>query len=166
MTFPIGQTLSGELEKIQTPSGQFGISETLSHKLTWSHYVELLKIDEDLERQFYIKQSEQHRDENHMEMKRGVLVTIISERILRDDLIELIRECGSKGHTITSVVGDGSRGIRASDFEGRNVKIETIVNASVADAIVDRVSGQYLEDYAVIIYTSKVDVVRGAKYGL
>lgn len=101
-----------------------------------------------------------------MEMKRGVLVTIISERILRDDLIELIRECGSKGHTITSVVGDGSRGIRASDFEGRNVKIETIVNTSVADAIVDRVSGQYLEDYAVIIYTSKVDVVRGAKYGL
>lgn len=101
-----------------------------------------------------------------MEMKRGVLVTIISERILRDDLIELIRECGSKGHTITSVVGDGSRGIRASDFEGRNVKIETIVNASVADAIVEQVSGQYLEDYAVIIYTSEVDVVRGTKYGL
>jgi hypothetical protein len=45
--------------KIQTPSGQFKISQTLSNKLSWSHYVELLKIDDDLERQFYIKQCEQ-----------------------------------------------------------------------------------------------------------
>ena len=45
--------------KIQTPSGQFGKSQTLSDQLSWSHYVELLKIDDDLERQFYIKQCEQ-----------------------------------------------------------------------------------------------------------
>jgi predicted nuclease of restriction endonuclease-like (RecB) superfamily len=32
-------------------------SETLSHQLTWSHYFELLKIDDDLERSFYEKQS-------------------------------------------------------------------------------------------------------------
>ncbi len=31
-------------------------SETLSHKLSWSHYFELLKIDEGLERNFYEKQ--------------------------------------------------------------------------------------------------------------
>lgn len=37
----------------------FPISETLSHKLTWSHYFEILKTDDDIERQFYIKQSEQ-----------------------------------------------------------------------------------------------------------
>lgn len=30
--------------------------ETLSHKLSWSHYFELLKIDDDLERNFYEKQ--------------------------------------------------------------------------------------------------------------
>ena len=101
-----------------------------------------------------------------MKMLKGVLVTIISERILRDDLVDMIRECGSKGHTITNVLGDGSRGIRASDFEGRNVKIETIVSEPVAERIVEQVSGQYLEDYAVIIYTSGVDVVRGDKYGL
>lgn len=37
----------------------FTISETLSHKLTWSHYFEILKIDDPLERQFYSKQCEQ-----------------------------------------------------------------------------------------------------------
>ncbi|MBU0460507.1 DUF1016 family protein [Patescibacteria group bacterium] len=31
-------------------------SETLSHQLSWSHYFELLKIDNDLERSFYEKQ--------------------------------------------------------------------------------------------------------------
>ena len=31
--------------------------ETLSHQLTWSHYFELLKIDNDLERQFYQQQA-------------------------------------------------------------------------------------------------------------
>lgn len=31
-------------------------SETLSHQLTWSHYFELLKIDDDLEGSFYEKQ--------------------------------------------------------------------------------------------------------------
>ena len=31
--------------------------ETLSHKLSWSHYFELLKIGDDLERSFYEKQS-------------------------------------------------------------------------------------------------------------
>ncbi|HNY62666.1 MAG TPA: PDDEXK nuclease domain-containing protein [Bacteroidales bacterium] len=31
--------------------------ETLSHKLTWSHYFELLKIDDDLARNFYQKQA-------------------------------------------------------------------------------------------------------------
>ena len=37
---------------------QYPICETLSHKLSWSHYVELLKIDDLLERSFYEKQCE------------------------------------------------------------------------------------------------------------
>lgn len=36
---------------------QYPICEKLSHKLSWSHYVELLKIDNELERNFYEKQA-------------------------------------------------------------------------------------------------------------
>ncbi|MDR2473903.1 MAG: PDDEXK nuclease domain-containing protein [Tannerella sp.] len=36
---------------------RFPICETLSHKLTWSHYFELLKIDDELERSFYYQQN-------------------------------------------------------------------------------------------------------------
>jgi predicted nuclease of restriction endonuclease-like (RecB) superfamily len=36
---------------------EYSNSATLSHYLSWSHYVELLKIDDKLERSFYEKQS-------------------------------------------------------------------------------------------------------------
>jgi len=35
----------------------FPICETLSHKLSWSHYFELVKIDDELERSFYYQQN-------------------------------------------------------------------------------------------------------------
>lgn len=37
----------------------FPISETVSHLLTWSHYFEILKLDDPLEMNFYIHQCEQ-----------------------------------------------------------------------------------------------------------
>lgn len=36
---------------------KYPISETVSHQLSWSHYVDLLKIEDDLERSFYEKQA-------------------------------------------------------------------------------------------------------------
>jgi len=36
---------------------KYPICETLSHKLTWSHYCELLKVEDDLAREFYEKQT-------------------------------------------------------------------------------------------------------------
>jgi len=36
---------------------KYPICETLSHKLSWSHYYELLKVEDDLAREFYEKQS-------------------------------------------------------------------------------------------------------------
>ena len=36
---------------------RFPICETLSHKLSWSHYFELVKIDDEVERSFYYQQN-------------------------------------------------------------------------------------------------------------
>lgn len=44
--------------KIQTLSGQFERSDSLTIKLSWSHYVEILKAESDLEISFYTKQAE------------------------------------------------------------------------------------------------------------
>ena len=99
-----------------------------------------------------------------MELTELFLVTIVSERILRDDIIQLIRGEGAKGHTITDTTGEGSRGTRVSDFEGKNVKIETVVSREVGNKIIDKISELYFENYAVIVYAHPVKVVRGDKY--
>ncbi len=91
-------------------------------------------------------------------------MTIVAERVLRDKLIALIRKEGATGYTLAAVEGEGSRGVRASEFEGRNVQIETIVSAETATRIFDRLAERYLEAYAVIAYTSDVEVLRGSKF--
>lgn len=99
-----------------------------------------------------------------MELTELFLVTIVSERILRDDIIELIKEKGAKGYTLIDVKGEGSRGTRVSDFEGNNVKIETVVGRDIGNRIIDSISESYFENYAVITYATPVKVVRGDKY--
>ncbi len=99
-----------------------------------------------------------------MKLTELFLVTIISERILRDELVELIKKNGGTGYTISDVGGEGSRGTRVSDFEGKNVKIEAVVSREVGNKIIDQVAEHYFENYAVIVYANPVKVVRGDKY--
>jgi nitrogen regulatory protein P-II 2 len=91
-------------------------------------------------------------------------VTIVAEALLEDRLLRDLRDLGSRGFTITETRGEGSRGTRAADFEGPNVRIETIVSPTVADAIVAHVAEHYFEHYAVIAWVNDVEVVRGEKY--
>lgn len=93
-------------------------------------------------------------------------VTIVAERLLRDSLFKLIREQGSTGHTIMAVEGEGSRGIHATDFEGRHVQIETIVSSEVAERILKQIESELLENFAVITYVSDVAVLRPDKFSL
>jgi nitrogen regulatory protein P-II 2 len=92
------------------------------------------------------------------------LVTVVAERVLRSRLIDEVHALGARGFTLTEVTGEGSRGVRASEWEGANVKLETIVPADVADRIVDHISATYFAWHAVIVYVQDVDVVRGDKY--
>jgi nitrogen regulatory protein P-II 2 len=92
------------------------------------------------------------------------LVTIVAEAILEDQLLGDLRRLGSTGHSIGQVRGEGSRGVRASEWEGSNVRIETIVAPTVADAILDHVAATYFEHYAVVAYIQDVEVARGDKY--
>jgi len=92
------------------------------------------------------------------------LVTIVAERILQDQLVEEITRLGARGHTLTDASGSGSRGVRAHEWEGPDVKVEAVVSPEVAERIVAHVSARYFEHYAVIVYLLDVEVVRGDKY--
>lgn len=92
-------------------------------------------------------------------------VTIIAERVLREQLLELLRRHGATGWTIAMVEGEGSRGVRATEWEGRNVQIDTLVPPAIGDAIMDEVATNYFRDWAIITYCADVQILRGDKYG-
>ena len=92
------------------------------------------------------------------------LVTIVTERILEDRMTRMLDELGAKGYTLTQATGKGSRGVRASEWEGPDTRIETLVSPEVADKLVAHIAERYFEHYAVIVYVQDADVVRGDKY--
>lgn len=99
-----------------------------------------------------------------MELVRLKLVTIVAEAVLEKRLVEEIRRLGAKGYTVTDARGEGARGLRTMDWEGKNVRLETIVSEEVAERILTRLQEAYFPHYAVIAYVENVEVVRGDKY--
>jgi nitrogen regulatory protein PII len=91
-------------------------------------------------------------------------VTIVAEAFLEDRILREIRERGARGFTIAQVRGEGARGVRSSEWEGRNVRIESLVSAEAADRIVTHIAEHYFPNYAVIAWVEAVEVVRGEKY--
>lgn len=91
-------------------------------------------------------------------------VTIIAESLLKEGILEILRAEGSTGFTITACEGEGSKGIHASDFEGRNIQLDTIVPMDVGQRILTKVSEKYMKNYPLIAYMSDVEVVREEKF--
>ena len=91
-------------------------------------------------------------------------VTIVAEALLEDRLLREIRALGARGYTLTEARGEGSRGVRASEWEGRNVRIETLVGGEVALRLLEHVAANYFEYHAVVAWAEDVEVLRGDKY--
>ena len=53
-----------------------------------------------------------------------ILLTIIAEDELESRLIADLKALGVRGDTICSVRGEGCHGLRASQWEGENIKID------------------------------------------
>ena len=92
------------------------------------------------------------------------LVTIVTEGLLKEKVITLLRSHACTGFTISSTDGEGSRGVRASDWEGPNLKIETIVSVETGEAIVGELAGKYFENYSLVAWLTDVQVLRGEKF--
>ncbi len=99
-----------------------------------------------------------------MDLKLLKLVTIVAEAVISDKIIREIKELGATGYTVTAAEGQGSRGVRASEWEGKNMRIETLVSEAVSEAILQMLATYYFPNYAVVAYVEDVRVVRGDKY--
>ena len=93
--------------KSQTVSDQLIISETLSQKLSWSHYVEILKSDNELEMSFYIKECEKE-NWSVRELKRQMKSMLFHRIALSKDkegLLELSRQ-GNEIQVANDIIKD------------------------------------------------------------
>lgn len=93
------------------------------------------------------------------------LVTVVTEGLLKDEVAALLRKHGATGYTVTRAEGEGSRGIRARDWEGPNQRLEAIVTPAAAEAILDALADSYFQNYAVVAWITDVVVLRGEKFG-
>lgn len=76
----------------------FQNSGTLSHKLTWSHYYEILKADSDLEISFYTKQSEKEKW-SVRELKRQMKSMLFHRLALSTDKDGVLK-LATEGHEV------------------------------------------------------------------
>ena len=93
-----------------------------------------------------------------------LLLTIIAEDELESRLVADLKNLGVSGYTICPVRGEGVHGLRASQWEGGNIKIEVIVDGMLADAISEHVSNAYFPSFATILYLLPVQVLREDKF--
>lgn len=76
----------------------FPKSETLSHQLTWSHYFELLKCDDDMEMQFYMRECINERW-SVRELKRQVNSSLFQRLALSTDKAGVLA-LANEGHQV------------------------------------------------------------------
>lgn len=99
-----------------------------------------------------------------MILKQRKLVTVVIESGLARRLEQDLMRCGAKGFTTTMAHGAGPRNQRASDIEGGNVRIESVVNNEVLDAFLEKLKQDYFPHYAISCWISQVEVVRDERY--
>ncbi len=92
------------------------------------------------------------------------LVTIIAAQELEDRLLHEIKTLGARGYTVAQVRGHGLHGFRASEYEGENVRIETIVDGRTAERIQQEIAHRYFNEWAIVLYATQVNVLRPDRF--
>jgi len=96
---------------------------------------------------------------------RRKLVTIVTEAVLEAELCREVERLGARGYTVTNARGSGGRGVRDAGWDtSRNVRIEVVCAADVAGRIETCLRDRYFESYAMICFTSDVEVMRSQKF--
>jgi hypothetical protein len=93
------------------------------------------------------------------------LLVVLCEALLEKPLLSLAKRMGALGYTVHDVRGGGSWGTRDAMWEAdRSIEVKFICAPAVAKTIANAIVANYGEDYALSLYLSPVEVLRGHKY--
>lgn len=92
------------------------------------------------------------------------LITIISEPVLKSNLVNLVRSLGASGVTITDVQGEGSSNKNAGEIPDLKTKIEIVASKTLAQKIMTKIAEDFFQDYSLITYSTDIEVIRKEKF--
>jgi hypothetical protein len=93
-----------------------------------------------------------------------VCLTIVAEAVVERRLLDDLTAAGAKGWTVSSGHGRGSGVVRASEWEGANIRVESVGSQELVDRLLEVLARDYFPHYAVVAWTTPVSVVRPAKF--
>ena len=92
------------------------------------------------------------------------MITIVALDSLQNRIISDLKNCGIKGYTIAEVEGEGLHAKHFTDWEGRNIRIETLASDEKVLQIMEMLSQNYFEKYGVIAFVTTVEVLRKERF--
>ena len=93
------------------------------------------------------------------------LLTIVTEHALEGVLVKDLERLGAGGYTITDARGKGTRGARNSAWDATgNIRVEVVCDTATAEAIAAHLQARYYDNYAMILFTTDVAVLRPEKF--
>ena len=92
------------------------------------------------------------------------LVTIICEPVLSSRILNITRDLGATGFTVTEVRGEGSGTKSSGEIPDLKSKIEIVAEPKLALKIMKALADQYFVNYSLIIYSSDISVLRPEKF--
>ena len=99
-----------------------------------------------------------------METTERHIVTIIAEAAVESRLIDDVKRLGARGYSVGHVRGEGTTGRHLQDLNGPSVRLETIVSAEVADAILAHLAAEYFGRFAVVAWVAPARVLRSERF--
>lgn len=100
-----------------------------------------------------------------MKLYDSKLLTITCEILAQKNVIEILQKHKVSGYTTYEVDGDGSKGVRGQGLQNeKNVKIEVVLSESKLQDIVEEITRTLFSNFAIILYSSDVGVVRTEKF--
>jgi hypothetical protein len=93
-----------------------------------------------------------------------VCLTIVAEAVVEARLLRDLEGVGVRGWTLTSGRGKGTGQVDASDWEGPNIRVETLLPPSAADRVLEMLAEVYFPRFAVVAWVTPAQVVRGDKF--
>jgi hypothetical protein len=93
-----------------------------------------------------------------------VCLTIVAEAVVEARLLRDLEAAGVRGWTLTSGRGRGASQVDASDWEGANVRVETLLSSALADRVLGMLAELYFPRFAVVAWVTPAQVVRGDRF--